>query len=305
MNITKLRALLVAVAITSALISCKRDQSAGQETAQLNTASTERAARIGNIEIGLQLYSLRHEFEKDVPGTLAKIREMGFREVEGGGTYGYSMEEFKAMLAENELSVVSVGAGYDDLVNNPQAVIDNANAFGAKFVMCAWIPHPEDAFSIENVKQAVDVFNNAGKLMYENGISFNYHIHGYEFRPYEGGTLFDYLAMNTDPKYVNFQIDVFWAKQGGQDPIELMKKYPQRVAMLHLKDREHGTPDTTDGRAPDETNVVLGTGDVNIAGVMEAAAAIGVRHYFIEDESPNVLEQVPLSLEYLRTLADN
>src|SRR5690606_1080983 len=103
----------------------------------------------------------------------------------------------------------------------------------------------------------------------------------------------------------DLQIDVFWAKQGGQDPIELMKKYPQRVTMLHLKDREHGTPDTTDGRAPDETNVALGTGDVNIAGVMKTAAAIGVRHYFIEDESPNVLEQVPLSLEYLRTLVDN
>lgn len=287
-------------ALASVLVSCKKTQPAGEETA--SPASAERAARIGNTEIGLQLYSLRHEFEKDVPGTLAKIHEMGFREIEGGGTYGYSMEEFKAMLAENELSVVSVGAGYEDLANNPQSVVDNAKAFGAKFVMCAWIPHPENTFTIEQVKAAAEVFNNAGKLMQENGISFNYHVHGYEFRPYEDGTLFDHLAEITDPKYVNFQIDVFWAKQGGQDPIELMKKYPQRVTMLHLKDRRHGTPDTNDGRAPDETNVVLGTGDVNIAGVMETAAAIGVRYYFIEDESPDALEQIPLSLEYLRTI---
>jgi len=289
--------ILFAFAAASVFISCKKDQSGGQES-----TSSEQTATAGNVEIGLQLYSLRHEFEKDVPGTLAKIREMGFREIEGGGTYGYSMDEFKAMLAENELSVVSVGAGYEDLVNNPQSVVDNAKAFGAKFVMCAWIPHPEDTFTIEEVRKAVDVFNKAGKLMQENGISFNYHIHGYEFRPYEDGTLFDYLAENTDPKYVNFQIDVFWAKQGGQDPVELMKKYPQRITMLHLKDRQHGTPDTTDGRAPDETNVVLGTGDVNIAEVMETAAAIGVRYYFIEDESPDALNQIPKSLEYLRTL---
>src|SRR5690606_33273085 len=194
--------ILFAFVAASAFTSCKKDQSEGQESTAAETASSEQTAIAGNIEIGLQLYSLRHQFEKDVPGTLAKIREMGFREVEGGGTYGYSMEEFKAMLAENELSVVSVGAGYEDLVNNPQAVIDNANAFGAKFVMCAWIPQPENAFGIEHVKQAADVFNNAGKLMYENGISFNYHIHGYEFKPYEGGTFFDYLAANTDPRYV-------------------------------------------------------------------------------------------------------
>lgn len=301
MNNARLLQIAIFVAF-AAFVSCKKEQSSEQEAATAATTTSEQTAIAGNVEIGLQLYSLRHEFEKDVPGTLAKIREMGFREVEGGGTYGYSMDEFKAMLAENELSVVSVGAGYEDLANNPQRVIDNAKAFGARFVMCAWIPHPENTFTIEEVKQAADVFNKAGKLMQENGISFNYHIHGYEFRPYEGGTLFDYLAENTDPKYVNFQIDVFWAKQGGQDPVELMKKYPQRVTMLHLKDRKHGTPDTDDGRAPDETNVVLGTGDVNIAGVMETAAAIGVRHYFIEDESPDALEQIPQSLEYLKSV---
>ncbi len=139
-------------------------------------------------------------------------------------------------------------------------------------------------------------------MLQENGISFNYHVHGYEFRPYEDGTLFDYLVANTDPQYVNFQIDVFWAKQGGADPVALMKKYPRRITMLHLKDRKHGTPDSIDGTAPDETNVVLGTGDVDIAAVMETAAAIGVRHYFIEDESPDALTQIPQSLEYLRNL---
>lgn len=302
MNNTKTLVTLLCVGFAAFAWSCKKDQSAGKETLPDDTTAVDQNATAGTTEIGLQLYSLRHEFEKDVPGTLAKIREMGFREVEGGGTYGYTMEEFKSMLAENGLSMASVGAGYDELAENPQNVVDNAKAFGAKFAMCAWISHPGDTFTIEHVKHAVEVFNRAGKLLQENGISFNYHIHGYEFRPYEDGTLFDYLAENTDPKYVNFEVDVFWAKQGGQDPVELMKKYPQRVTMLHLKDRKPGTPDTKDGRAPDETNVVLGTGDVNIAGVMATARQIGVRHYFIEDESPDAVEQIPQSLEYLKSL---
>lgn len=290
--------IILAFAVMMAFISCRKEQQTGSPAAQESAAE----AVSQQPEIGLQLYSLRHEFEKDVPGTLAKIREMGFREVEGGGTYGYSMQEFKAMLEENGLSVVSVGAGYDQLVDNPQEVVENAKAFGARFAMCAWIPHPGDTFTIEHIKQAAEVFNRAGKVLQENGISFNYHVHGYEFRPYEDGTLFDYLVANTDPQYVNFQIDVFWAKQGGADPVALMKKYPRRITMLHLKDRKHGTPDSIDGTAPDETNVVLGTGDVDIAAVMETAAAIGVRHYFIEDESPDALTQIPQSLEYLRNL---
>lgn len=289
---------ILAFALIIAFISCRKEQQTTSSVAEESGSDTASHAP----EIGLQLYSLRHEFEKDVPGTLVKIKEMGFREVEGGGTYGYSMEEFKAMLEQNDLRVVSVGAGYEDLSTNPQSVVDNAKAFGARFAMCAWIPHPGDTFTIEHVREAADVFNRAGKLLQENGISFNYHIHGYEFRPYEDGTLFDYLAANTDPQYVNFEVDVFWAKQGGTDPVDLMDKYPQRITMLHLKDRKHGTPNSIDGRAPDETNVVLGTGDVNIEGVMRTAASIGVRHYFIEDESPDALTQIPKSLEYLRGL---
>lgn len=255
-----------------------------------------------NPEIGLQLYSLRNEFREDVSGTLAAISEMGIKQLEGGGTYGLSMEEYQTMLKENNLEIVSVGADFATLRDNPQAVVDNAKAFGAKYAMCAWIPHPGDTFRLEEVQMAADVFNNAGKLLAENGISFCYHPHGYEFRSHEDGDLFDWLAANTDPRYVNFELDVFWAKQGGRDPIEIMKQYPERILMLHLKDREHGTPNSIDGHAPDETNVVLGQGDVNIAGVMDVAQDIGVVYYFIEDESPIAIEQIPQSLEYLNGL---
>ena len=116
----------------------------------------------------------------------------------------------------------------------------------------------EQNLHIDDVKKAIAVFNTAGKLLYENGLKFCYHPHGYEFRPYEGGTLFDYMVKNTDPKYVNYEMDVFWVKQPGQDPVALLKKYPTRFRMLHLKDRKKGTEGNQNGTAPEETNVVLG-----------------------------------------------
>jgi sugar phosphate isomerase/epimerase len=253
-------------------------------------------------EIGLQLYSLRNEFKTDVPGTLAKIKEWKIKLIEGGGTYGLPVDEYKKLLQQNNLEMVSYGAGFEELAENPQAVIDNAKAFGAKFIMCAWVPHKEGEFTMDDVKKAIDVFSTAGKLMYENGLKFCYHPHGYEFKPYGNGTQFDYMVENTDPRYVNFEMDVFWVKHPGQDPVALLKKYPNRFLMLHLKDREPGTKGNQEGRAPDETNVVLGKGDVGIADIMKEAKKIGIKYYFIEDESPKAAEQIPQSLAFLRTL---
>lgn len=252
-------------------------------------------------EIGLQLYSLRNEFKTDVPGTLDLIEDWNIREIEGGGTYGMSMDEFKKLLKENKLKMVSVGADYNQLQNDLQSVIDNAKAFGAKYVVCFWIPH-DDEFTIDNTKDAVDVFNTAGKRLAENGLTLCYHPHGYEFRPHDGGTLFDYLVTNTDPKYLNFEMDVFWVKHPGQDPVALLKKYPKRFLLMHLKDRAHGTPGNQNGRADVESNVVLGTGDVGIEAVMREAKKAGVKHYFIEDESSHSVTQIPKSLAYLKGL---
>ena len=254
-------------------------------------------------EIGLQLYSLRNEFKTDVAGTLDLVEDWGIREIEGGGTYGLSMEEFKALLRENKLKMVSVGADYNQLKDEPQSAIDNAKAFGAKYVVCFWIPHEDDdVFTIEHMREAADVFNRAGKMMADNGLSLCYHPHGYEFRPYQDGTLFDYLVKETDPRYLNFEMDVFWVKHPGQDPVALLKKYPKRFLLMHLKDRKHGTVGNQNGRADVETNVVLGTGDVGIEAIMREAKKAGVKHYFIEDESSHSVQQIPQSLEYLRKL---
>lgn len=253
-------------------------------------------------KIGLQLYSLREQFKTDVPGTLALINKMGIREVEGGSSYGLAANEFKSLLKKNKLKVVGVGADFAALGGDLAPTIENAKTYGAKYVITYWIPHKGNDFTFDDIKNATEVFNKAGKILAESGLSFCYHPHGYEFRPYEDGTLLDYMIKNTDPRYVNFEMDVFWVKHPGQDPVALLKKYPNRFPLMHLKDRAHGTEGNQNGHADVESNVVLGTGDVGIAEIMKAAREVGVKHYFIEDESSRSVEQIPQSLEFLKSL---
>jgi sugar phosphate isomerase/epimerase len=253
-------------------------------------------------EIGLQLYSLRNEFKTDVPGTLALIKKWNITKIEGGGTYGLSVDAYKKLLADNNLEMVSYGASFEELASDPQKIAQNAKAFGSKYIMCAWIPHKQGGFTEEEMNKAIQVFNTAGKVLYENGLKFVYHPHGYEFRPHGKGTQFDYMVKQTDPRYVNFEMDVFWVKHPGQDPVALLKKYPKRFLMLHLKDRRPGTVGNQEGQAPDETNVVLGQGDVGIAAVMKQAKKMGIKYCFIEDESPKAVEQIPQSVDYLRKI---
>jgi sugar phosphate isomerase/epimerase len=198
--------------------------------------------------------------------------------------------------------MVSFSADFGELEKDPQEVADRAKFFGAEDVVCFWIPHNDTIFTIEDAKKAADVFNKAGKIFKDNGLSFLYHAHGYEFQKYEQGTFFDYMIKNFDSAYVNIQMDVFWFKNSGQDPVEWLNKHPNRFKSLHLKDRKHGTENNVTGDTDVETNVTLGKGDVDIAGIMRAAKKIGIKYAFIEDESSRSLEQVPESLAYLKTL---
>jgi sugar phosphate isomerase/epimerase len=256
---------------------------------------------IAQTEIGVQLYTFRNQIPNDVPGMMQKISNMGIRELEGGGTYGMSIDSFKTLLKKNNLRMVSVGSGFNELDSIPRKTVERAKSFGAAFVTCTWIPHEKD-FTIEHAKHAVEVFNKAGKLLKENGISLVYHPHGYEFGTYEGGTLFDYMAKNMNPEYANFEMDVFWIKHPGQDPVALLKKYRGRFLLMHLKDRKPGTPGNQEGKADVESNVVLGSGDVGIAEIMKEAPAAGVKHYFIEDESSRSEQQVAESIAFLKSL---
>ncbi len=251
-------------------------------------------------EVGLQLYSLRNQFKDDVTGSLDIIKSWGITKLEGGGTYGMTLEAFKNELSRRNLSVVSVGAGFEELEKDPMIAVNNAKDFGAKYVMCAWVPHNDNKWDLEETQHATEVFNKAGKVLKEHGIILAYHAHGYEFRPYKNGTLFDYMAENATD--FTFEIDVFWAHHGGGDPLAIMKKYPNKVTLLHLKDMQHGVVGNNTGHEDVETNVVLGTGQVDIAGTVLEAKKLGIEYMFIEDESSRVVEQVPQSLDFLKSL---
>jgi len=253
-------------------------------------------------EIGLQLYTFRKQIPGDVAGMHKRIHDMGIRELEGGDTYGLSLDEYKKILADNDLKMVSVGVEYDKL-DQLYNVIAQAKAFGATYVTCFWIPHKGMTLTKDEAIEAIKRFNTAGEILRKSGLTLCYHPHGYEFAEYEKKwTIMDLLIRGSEPGDVKFEMDVFWVKQAGQDPVKWLKTYRSRFVLLHLKDREKGSPNTMDGKADEETNVVLGQGDVNIAAVMEAARSVGIRHCFIEDVSSMPMEQVPASLAFLKTL---
>lgn len=249
-------------------------------------------------EIALQLYSLRNEMREDMKGSHQLVADWGIKYLEGGGTYGMELEEYKAFISGLGLSVIGVGADFKLLQENPQAIIDNAKAYGAKYATCFWIPHENGKFSIKETQEAIKVFNEAGKILKDAGITLCYHPHGYEFKPHGKGVLFDELLKNS--KNYAFNMDVYWVQMGGGDPLAIMKKYPKKFPLLHLKDRAHGTPGSSDGRGDVETNVVLGTGDVDIRGLIKQAKKVGTEYLIIEDESSRSVQQIPQSVAFIK-----
>lgn len=252
---------------------------------------------------GIAPYTFRKSFPNGVAATLDTIKMMGFTEIEGGGGR-MSPEEFKKLCNERGISIPGTGAGYEQLVNNTDSVIYRAKALGAKYVMTAWIPHKTGSFNFENAKKAVEDFNRVGKILKENGLIFCYHAHGYEFWPHENGTLLDYIINNTNPEYVSFEMDVFWIQFGGGDPVQLLKKYGNRWKLIHLKDLKKGAKKDLTGLTGPENNVPLGEGELDIPGILREANKIGIKHFFIEDESDHVITQVPKSIAYLKSLKE-
>ncbi|MCE2776315.1 MAG: sugar phosphate isomerase/epimerase [Algoriphagus sp.] len=252
--------------------------------------------------LGIASYTFRDQWKNGVPETLDIIQKMGFKTYEGGAPQGVDAVEFKKMLSDRGISIPSTGTGFEELESDPQGVADRAKALGASYVMCAWIPHAKGQFSKADADRAIKAFNAGGKVLKENGITFKYHVHGYEFQPYGSGTLFDYLVENTDPNYVSLQMDVMWTHFGGGDPVGLLKKYGKRWVSLHLKDFRKGAPkDMTGGTGP-ENDVPLGEGELDFPEILREANKIGIKHMFVEDESEKELETLPKSIAYLKKL---
>lgn len=254
--------------------------------------------------LGVQTYTYRYSMEKDVAATLDTIKMLGITLLESStNPGGLSPEAFRKLLDQRNMSCPSVGVDYDELMKNPEEIARKAKIVGASYVMTAWIPH-EKEFTLEGAQKAAADFNRAGKIIKENGLTFCYHTHGFEFVPYQNGTLFDFMVKNTNPNYVSFEMDIMWVFHGGQDPARLLLKYPDRWKLMHLKDLRKGVKGDLTGSTSPENDVALGTGQLNIPAILKAAKKIGIKYYFIEDESSRIREQVPQTIVYLKSLKE-
>lgn len=250
---------------------------------------------------GLQLYSLRSQAAlRGIPWVLDQVKAWGITEVEVAGMGNFSPAEFKAEVDKRGLKAVSSHFPYKRLKEDIAGVVSDAKALGLKFAGCAWIDH-KDTFDEAECRDAIATFNKAGEALAKEGITFFYHAHGFEFQPHGDGTLLDLLFAETKPEFVSYQMDVLWIVFPGQDPVKLLEKYGSRWKLMHLKDLKKGVATgSLSGKTELTNDVTLGTGQVDWPAVLAAAKKVGVQHYFIEDESPTVVEQIPNSLAFMK-----
>ncbi len=255
--------------------------------------------------LGLQLWSLRAQLKTDgLPASLDLIKGWGITEVEGISVEGMTAAQVRIAMDARGLKVPSTHVSYDQMEKDLPGVIRDVKALGATMAICPWIPH-EGAFDAALMHRVADNFNRWGAAFRAEGIRFGSHPHGYEFVPNgtPGETLLDDLIRATKPEDVCYEMDVFWTIHAGGDPVKLLEKYPGRWVALHVKDMRKGAPIViANASAPATDNVAVGAGQIDWKAVLGAAEKTGVTYYFIEDETPDPLQNIPASLAYLRAL---
>jgi len=256
--------------------------------------------------LGLQLYSLRETFKTNPTSAFDRTKALGFQYAEVYAAIPLPPEKIKAELESRGVTPVGMHFGYEDLKKDLPGAVQKAQSLGLKYAGVAWIPHEIGNFGEADVKKAAADFETFGEAFKAAGIQFFYHTHGYEFRPVSEGaseTFFDHLVQQTKPDHVAFEMDVFWVYLPGVDPAQLLAKYPDRWALMHLKDMRKGAVrGVFTGKAPLTDDVPVGTGQIDWPAVLKQAAAAGVKYYFIEDESPTVVEALPHSIKYLEKI---
>ncbi|MDZ7631187.1 MAG: sugar phosphate isomerase/epimerase [Gemmatimonadaceae bacterium] len=297
-----LRSALVPVLGMLILVSTACSRPAGQPAADSSAMPTV-ATVTGDFTapLGVQAWSFR-ALSKDVPAMLSTIRGMGFTHIETAGLYGKSRTAFAAELETAGLKATSMHVDYTDLKERPDSVIADAKALGAKYVGIAWYPHSDSVgFTPADARQAVQDFNAFGRTLKAAGITFFYHLHGYEPVPNGAdGTLLDLLITQTDSALVAFEMDVLWTWLPGQDPVGLIKKYPGRFKLMHIKDMKPGVPrGSLSGGIPDSLKAPIGAGQVDWPALLQAAVKDGVAEFYLEDETTDPVRNAPISVKYL------
>jgi sugar phosphate isomerase/epimerase len=256
-----------------------------------------------NKPIGLQLYTLRDELPKDLPGTLKKVAEIGYKEVEIFDFYGKNSTEIRKLLKDNGLTAPSAHYQLAQVQTSWDKQIEYAKAVGLKYMVNA-ILWPDERKSLDDYKRLVEIFNKAGEQCQKASIQYCYHNHNFEFQKFGDTTAYDYLLEHVDPKLVQFELDCFWVTHAGQDPVAYFKKYPGRFPLLHIKDLSPGYPPTQELDPRMGLFSEVGHGTIDWKRIFEAAPQGGMKHFYVEQDECQVppLESIKISYEYLHNL---
>jgi len=254
-----------------------------------------RSARAERLQsIGLQLYTVRRDLERDFEGTLAQVAEVGFQEVELAGLFGRTAKDVRASLDRHGLKAPSMHVDLPEIQTGFQKTLEAGSALGVRYVICAWLA-PEERGSLDDYKRHTETFNRAGEEAKKAGIQFGFHCHDFEFAPLEGVVPYDLLLKETDASLVQMEMDLYWITKAGADPLHYFREYPGRFPLVHVKDMD---------RTPQKYFTEVGRGVVDFKRVFAQAKLGGIRHYFVEqDETPGpAIESARQSYEYLKKL---
>ena len=240
--------------------------------------------------LGVQLYSVRGEMQKDFEGTLAKVAAIGYREVELAGLFNHSPEQVKSILDRNGLAAVSSHVDYKLLTSDLPKQLEGAKTLGQSFIVCPFLdPKYRNP---ESLKQVCQDFNHIGAESKKAGIQFAYHSHDFEFKPVGDKLLYDTLLEQTDPNLVKMEMDLFWITNAGKDPLSYFSRYPGRFPLVHVKDRKKNGE-----------MVEVGGGDIDWKRIFAESDKAGIEYYIVEHDNPkSPFDSVKASYNYLSNL---
>ena len=259
--------------------------------------------------VGLQLYTVRDAMGKDALGSLKKISGLGYKNLElagysNGKFYGFAPKEFKKIVNDLGMEVISSHTNVEAAginMDNAKMMADTHAALGVKYCIQPWIEEPDR--NIESYKKMIAAWNKAGKIMKANGIQFGYHNHNFEFTNINGVVpYFDIFMPEMDADLITMELDLFWAKKAGQDPVEMFKKYPGRFQNLHFKDM-------MTNQAPFFTVIkddicCVGAGVIDFKKILAAKEIAGMKYLFVEDDNQGngkTFEALETSIKNLTT----
>ncbi|HKF02314.1 MAG TPA: TIM barrel protein [Candidatus Sulfotelmatobacter sp.] len=256
-------------------------------------------------KVGVQLYTVRDLMKDDFEGTIAKVAQVGYKEVEFAGYFGRTADQVRAVLEKNGLKAPSTHVQYDELDDKFPSVIDFSKAIGLEYIICPWIPE-ELRKNPDIWKQASEKFNKAGEQAKAAGMQFGYHNHWFEFLPTDGKMPYDELLKLCDPNLVKMEMDLCWTTAAGADPVKYFNEYPGRFPLVHVKDLKT-KPKVTTGGAQNFGDTVdlteVGSGTIDWKRIFAQSDKAGIKHYIVEHDHPKQpIASITQSYSYLSKL---